>query len=477
MELVNACWTGQSIIELYGLDTYLNWDDLRFGVKRELSGRAQQALYFDQLVVFKAELETLSPDEFTIYVDEFIDKANELGNYCGCGAANISFSRLNLVNPIDQCTQDNTYWDNTRQIDNGECINRFINASYAVQAELELFNVTSLAIYNLQQDALNVFKTYDVHIYPLGLELYNNLENLSCTVDPLFDAIDELVFNFSNCGFIGEFYGNIKEDGCVVLFNQTYYIARALCVIAFMSIIMVFFSYCMDYVYGPPALKRKSDDTKQSYDEIPIDEENNDNNINGNNDNTDDVINGRNEPGGTAATVELIGSKQSRNTTSDNHTIADDSESEDTAQPGTGDNNDNNNKQQPSYNYHYHNDKPSPQPQPLQNNAAAAPPNEARMNDTEIIYENNEFADDNDNDSSAEDNGDQINIEQEETDRGNMDRTNITHSEDVKIEKDSTNESDIVRVATEDTNNSVNFDPKAVYNYPILNMDSHIDEK
>ena len=273
MELVNACLTGTSIIELYELDVF-DWDYLRWDVKQHLTGRTKEALYFDELSVFRAEMDSLNIDAFTNYVDSYIDSANAVGSYCGCGAVNISFSRQNLLNPISECTDgSSSYWQWTVDRDGGKCRSHFVNASYAVQAEDQLSDEMQSVMNELKADALDVFQSYDTKIFPLGMELYDDLENISCTVDPLFDAIDEVVYNFSNCGFIGEYYGDIKETGCVLMFDRTFYIARALTVIAFISIVIVMFSFCMDYVYGPPAQKREEDDEqyKSVDDDEPMD--------------------------------------------------------------------------------------------------------------------------------------------------------------------------------------------------------------
>eukprot|EP01083_Nonionella_stella_P008552 24678_1 len=269
MELVNACFTGQSITELYGLDDVFNWDALRVSVRTQLTSRTQDAMYLDQLVVFKAELDALNTNAFTEYVERLVLRANEVGGYCGCGEAGVQFSKENLLDPVDECTSEfAAYWEETNSVDGGVCQNAFVNASFAVQSNASLFSQTESTMDEFKENAFNVFHEYDSVIYPLSLELYNELHELSCVTDPLFDAIDQVVFNFSNCGFVGEYYGSVKENGCVLLFNETYYIARALTVIAFMCIIIVFFSYCMDYVYGPPVKFREK---KKEYDYVSDD--------------------------------------------------------------------------------------------------------------------------------------------------------------------------------------------------------------
>ena len=109
---------------------------------------------------------------------------------------------------------------------------------------------------------------YIINIQIVPICVYTN----EISVDPLFDQFDIIVDNFTNCGFLGEAYGNFKEAGCVNLFDDWYKIARALAIIAYFSILIVFLSMCMDYIYGPVKKRLPSD----MDDEIALAEMNND---------------------------------------------------------------------------------------------------------------------------------------------------------------------------------------------------------
>ena len=81
--------------------------------------------------MFRAELDSLDNDAYTSYVDALLDSANALGSYCGCGAVNVSFSRQNLLYPVNGCTADSTaYWQWTEDRDGGECVARFVNGTF-----------------------------------------------------------------------------------------------------------------------------------------------------------------------------------------------------------------------------------------------------------------------------------------------------------------------------------------------------------
>merc|ERR1719203_1706552 len=110
-------------------------------------------------------MDSLTENAFSNNVDELVDSANSVGSYCGCGMINTSFSRDNLVDPITQCTANTEYWQFVDNIDNGKCAEKFLKASYAVQAEFKLSNETESAMNELRNDALDVFQTYDTKIF------------------------------------------------------------------------------------------------------------------------------------------------------------------------------------------------------------------------------------------------------------------------------------------------------------------------
>jgi len=288
MKLVNTCFAGGSPLDLFNLTQNLNWDELRTQLDEQLDVDITGYLETDEIAQFKTELDTLSTNEFESDVDSYIASANAVGSYCGCGQINTPFTRQNLygdgspenvgfcahfepndtssavVNgttlpPISNQTgldysrfggQPTEYWLNTTISDGGACFDAYLNASAAVQIEYSLSDEATEKIAAIKTDADRVFDIYD-RIYGIAVNLEQDIAQISCLVDPLFVQFDIIIDNFTNCGFLGESYGNFKEAGCVDLFDDWYKIARALTVIAWMSILIVFFSMCMDYVYGP----------------------------------------------------------------------------------------------------------------------------------------------------------------------------------------------------------------------------------
>eukprot|EP00485_Elphidium_margaritaceum_P005065 CAMPEP_0202693592 /NCGR_PEP_ID=MMETSP1385-20130828/7658_1 /ASSEMBLY_ACC=CAM_ASM_000861 /TAXON_ID=933848 /ORGANISM="Elphidium margaritaceum" /LENGTH=1374 /DNA_ID=CAMNT_0049349289 /DNA_START=197 /DNA_END=4321 /DNA_ORIENTATION=+ len=298
LQLVNTCFAGGSPLELFDLNDTLNWDPMRQQLQEQLDVDITGLLEGVDVSEFKTEIDGLSTDEFGSVVDAYISAANNVGDYCGCGEEDSPFTRANLYGTggadVTYCvdldanlTSNDTdngggllyttpiggwpgtappffttpagfgtfanlppYWRNISMFDSGACLNAFVNASAAVQIEFSLRDDANLKIDGIKTDADRVFDVYD-DMYGIALSLEGDIQSIGCLVEPLFDTFDVIIDNFTNCGFLGVAYGEFKEQGCVYLFDDWWKIARALTVIAWLSILVVLLSFCLDYVYGP----------------------------------------------------------------------------------------------------------------------------------------------------------------------------------------------------------------------------------
>lgn len=300
---------------------YLNWDQLRNQLDEQLDVDITGMLdEIDDITSFKTEIDTLSVAEFESVVDEYIASANAIGDYCGCGGPNQErpFTKSNLYGDgspeiISECAnyiyytgpnrtyndpyddiQDalmqttpvggfppavgytnpptpatppgfetlSPYWRNITIQHGSDCFYAYINASAAIQVEFSAEEDAKNKIASVKRDADRVFDVYD-EMYGIAVDLEQDISSITCLVEPLFDQFDVIIDNFTNCGFLGEAYGNFKEAGCVNLFDDWYKIARALAIIAYISIFIVFLSLCMDYIYGP---------VKKRFESFPEDE-------------------------------------------------------------------------------------------------------------------------------------------------------------------------------------------------------------
>lgn len=129
----------------------------------------------------------------------------------------------------------------------------------SVSAEEVLLPQMETAIDELQGHASGIFQNFGL-LYGSALSLEDSLENVSCLMDPIFDTFDELLANYSNCGFLGGIYGGFKEVGCVTLFSDMYYITRAMSLIAFLSIVVVVCGFTTQFMWHPPKDEDDDDD-------------------------------------------------------------------------------------------------------------------------------------------------------------------------------------------------------------------------
>eukprot|EP01084_Bolivina_argentea_P115394 205214_1 len=289
LALVNTCWHGGSPLDMFNLTQNLDWDFLQEQMDEVLDVDLTSMLDSADIASFQTGIDTLSIGEFEGKVHSFIAHANSLGEYCGCGERGSPFTWNNLYNPplFDYCARyvppnktlpmiptglpgslghladtRTFYWFNTTSLDEGECELAFINASAAVQIYTVATDEASYKIAELKGlfgDA--VFDTYD-DLFRIASDLEVDISKISCLIEPLLEQFGVIAHNFTNCGFLGEAYGNFKEAGCVNLFDDFYKIARAMAVIAYISIMIVLMALCMDYVYGPIEKEEEYDGDK-----------------------------------------------------------------------------------------------------------------------------------------------------------------------------------------------------------------------
>ena len=282
LRLIDVCFDGGSLLQVFNLSNVLDWTQYRQQLDDILNIDLSTYLQIDELETFQTEIDTLSTEEYSNNVDEYIAKANSIPN-CYCVNPNNPFNRKNL-NPGTQCTwigfvpsiNATIYWG-SMNVSNIECAQAFENASYAVQIENSSLQEAQIKIDTLKKESRNIFAAYDV-IYSTTYQLIVKIQNITCLVYPLFDEFDQLLQQFTNCGFLGKRYGDFKEVGCVTLFNDFNRIGRALVIIAFMCILIVLFSLCLDQVYAPWLPKQDHFGNEQDAKPYYIDDIDNNNN-------------------------------------------------------------------------------------------------------------------------------------------------------------------------------------------------------
>eukprot|EP01083_Nonionella_stella_P142901 442972_1 len=254
LNLIDTCFDGGSILDVFNLSDMLDWSSYRQQMDDALHIDIAQFFTISELESLQTDVDTLSTNEYSVEVDAFIFTANSIP---GCYCVDAAFNRNNL-NPGTQCTQigysPNTtalhYWNNASWPHQSRCFGAFQNASFAVQIENQTLGEAQQKITTLQEDVQKVFDAYD-SVYDAANKLVSSVHDIGCLVDPLFVEFDEVLNDFTNCGFMGVVYHDFKKVGCVTIFDDVYVIGRAIIVIAFLCLLIALWSLCLDYVYGP----------------------------------------------------------------------------------------------------------------------------------------------------------------------------------------------------------------------------------
>eukprot|EP01084_Bolivina_argentea_P236443 397553_1 len=287
LDLIDTCFSGGSLLSAFNLSSILDWNEYKSQLYDSLNIDISQLFTINELESFQTEISTLDINEYGDNVDQQINRVNSI-NGCFCVDHGVQFNKYNL-NPGTDCTPQGyigsndviAYWTNISYINLAECIEAFENASYAVQIYNTSFGVAQYKIDRLKKDSQEIFDIFDI-IYSDVQNLLLNLQNITCLIDPLFNDFENILSKFTNCGFLGERYGDFKKVACVTLFTDFYKIGRAIIIIAFLLLLVICTSFCLDYVYAPWKQKLKFDINNQKQDDIELEitDHPNHNNIN-----------------------------------------------------------------------------------------------------------------------------------------------------------------------------------------------------
>jgi len=278
VSIVNACWTGGDLLEVFNLTSLLDelygfrdnlTDSLNIDITNELS--------LDELDSFTTEIGLLNTDEFEKQGDDFLTQLNAVsGTWVKCECYDAvndvcsgAFTRELLRNNecynaagADEASRIPSCWSDGTPSTTAEaeeqasqvayCTGNFSQAFLAVNAEVDLINQTQSAIDDIKGVSSTIVTAYD-NLFGVAVDVENSVENISCAVDPIWERLDVLRENYTNCGFLGEAYGGFKEIGCVTLFSDMYWISCAMMLIAFLSIAVVCLGFMTQYSWHPVA--------------------------------------------------------------------------------------------------------------------------------------------------------------------------------------------------------------------------------
>eukprot|EP01084_Bolivina_argentea_P313431 542784_1 len=271
LDLIDTCFDGGSVLDVFNLSDILDWSSYRRQMDDALDIDIAQFFTISELETLQTDIDTLSTTEYTVVVDEYITTANSIAG-CQCIDDATPFDRSNLY-PGTDCTQIGyspsssaiDYWTNTSWPQRLNCLSAFKNASFAVQVETDKLSEAQHKIAALQGDAQRIFDAYD-SLYDAADDLVDAIQQIGCEVEPLFAEFDDILQEFTNCGFLGVVYHDFKTVGCVTIFGDVDVVARSIVMIAFLCLLIVLWSLCLDYVYGPfqrrvdPISKEKKED-------------------------------------------------------------------------------------------------------------------------------------------------------------------------------------------------------------------------
>eukprot|EP01084_Bolivina_argentea_P160083 278789_1 len=284
--IVNACWTGADLIKALGMADSIDFSAYQKNMTSALNVDVTNSLTIDAVDSFVSEINLLNTDEFKVQGDNQIAVLNAVGGVCTCvcsashGTPAAAFTRDKIVG--DQChnvtaqAPRDCWLDQSliglgttpaeitanaekAQLQLAHCIGNFTLAYTFLQAEVVLTSETQGAIDYIKNETAKILNAYD-GIFGVAVNIENSVKNISCSIEPIFERMKTLLADYSTCGFIGEAYGGFKNVGCELLFEDMYYISKAMMIIAFLSPWAVIFGFMSEYSWHPVKDDDEEDD-------------------------------------------------------------------------------------------------------------------------------------------------------------------------------------------------------------------------
>ena len=275
-QFLDVCFYGGSLLDIFNLTNLLNFDQFREQAADSLDIDIASYFQSGDFDSFETELNLLDTSTFSEATDENLNLLNGLNKtICFCPVNNASsgtiFNRQNILNDLCSAPRElgsdpnatdafkDDYWqnlfliitlDNDQSGEATDCTTYYQLSYTYVFAEVELLNQTQTLVNGIKDAGAQITDAFD-NIYNYALQLEEILIDVTCAFDPLFDSFDVILNDYTSCTFIGDSYEGFKEVGCELLFSDMYHIARSMAVIAFLSIMVVYCSMCMDYIKDP----------------------------------------------------------------------------------------------------------------------------------------------------------------------------------------------------------------------------------
>ena len=272
-DFLDVCFYGGSLLDIFNLTNLLDFDEFREQAADSLDIDIASFFESADFDSFETELELLDTSTFSEATDENLNLLNALNRtLCFCpvsnGTSGTSFTRERILNDLCSAPRaldpnstepdayKDDYWISINTLaglgdeEATDCAS-FYTLSYTYTfAEIQLLNQTQTLVNGIKDAGEQITDAFD-NIYAYALQLEQILIEVTCAFDPLFDDFDTILNDYTSCTFIGDSYEGFKEVGCELLFSDMYHIARSMAMIAFLSIMVVYCSMCMDYVKDP----------------------------------------------------------------------------------------------------------------------------------------------------------------------------------------------------------------------------------
>jgi hypothetical protein len=230
-DVFQACLTNDKLTDALGVGDSLNFTNQ---ITFPTLGNITQEFQFSELMSFEDDAFATNFTTFYGTGDEALIVINNLtaiSPKTGPNSLPTSFTRANISN-----LNSSAYYpyNSTLQV----TLEDLKNLLLAESASISAFNRT---VYKIRANLSSVSNQVSV-IENSVHQLANRVDNASILLNPLFDAVDDMI-DTARCGFIGDAYYNTKSVMCKAVLGSLSRIVISMIVIAVLSM----FSCCCSF--------------------------------------------------------------------------------------------------------------------------------------------------------------------------------------------------------------------------------------
>lgn len=229
-DTVDACLNGKYLPDVFNVTASLDYRELENQIYEQLTVDITSMFDIPLLTKYENFVQVLNKDSYMDTVDALI----------------IAFNEYDQSPPLTREFFDNN-GDTSIYGVYQTAVDQIKDYYDVEQANIGIGGPFDVRATEFKSDSQQIFTAYDELESFASDVLQQNLTFIKCSLDPVFEQMDVLLYDNSTawCNTVGIVYGKMKKKGCEDLFTNFEYTNRSLLVIAIFELFIGFLAVCL----------------------------------------------------------------------------------------------------------------------------------------------------------------------------------------------------------------------------------------